>query len=732
MKYINKRQYLDLAFEELIKIKVKQKDTARYILFRLLDNGRIFDLTGKSVTFFAKKPDSKEVFNQATITSASNGECEIQLTSQVLAVQGIVECELVIYEEEDILSTFIFELDVKKSLRGNSAIESSNEYSIIEKIIDKMKEWIEKTKEAIKRVDEAINKIPGKDELIPSIGSNGNWFIGGEDTGISTFGAVIEIKKSTDLDNIKKVGCYKCSNPEVVSTLSNCPTENAFTLLVEDLKQTLSEAVASAGAKTWVRSYRNGMWGFWDKNFSEYSKPNADEIIETTNRKFVSGTEKDKWNSKAEGKHNHFDCTIIDNKDLNDYTTEGLQGVTNNNCTNQPTEGYYYIFNMKYNNTNIKQIAYGYNQGQMYTRYRYNGKWSPWTRMYSSTDKPTPADIGAAPISHNHDDRYIRKIRDLGASENLNDITQTGRYHQSSNAGASLALNYPEAKAGLLVVYNDGYVYQEYHTYTNTGVYRRTKYGSTWCKWIKLNGIDTNTVTEGFSNGHVLYNNNGRVGAKAVLTPSDYEVGSGGLVKDISGKDIRTINISGRYRGNRCPNSPTAGSWYFYDIEVHNSTYRKITAKHFFSDNIYICTLNNGVWGEWIKLPTTTTTGAPTYDKNLGEDTGYLELPGGVIMQWATVTQTITKHNGQYWAKAVDLPKVVECIIGSTCSIISASVIQGDAISGLVASIDSKVETKTQSSKTMSRISLVWGKEDQDANTSIEVKARVLVFGYNN
>ena len=635
MKYINKRQYLDLAFEELIKIKVKQKDTARYILFRLLDNGRIFDLTGKSVTFFAKKPDSKEVFNQATITSASNGECEIQLTSQVLAVQGIVECELVIYEGEDILSTFIFELDVKKSVRSNSAIESSHEYTVIEELMNKMKEWIEKTKEAIKRVDDAIKKIPGKAELIPSIGSNGNWFIGGEDTGISTFGAVIEIKKSTDLDNIKKVGCYKCSNPEVVSTLSNCPTENAFTLLVEDLKQTLSEAVASAGAKTWVRSYRNGMWGFWDKNFSEYSKPNADEIIETTNRKFVSGTEKDKWNSKAEGKHNH-------------------------------------------------------------------------------------------------DDRYIRKIRDLGASENLNDITQTGRYHQSSNAGASLALNYPEAKAGLLVVYNDGYVYQEYHTYTNTGVYRRTKYGSTWCKWIKLNGIDTNTVTEGFSNGHVLYNNNGRVGAKAVLTPSDYEVGSGGLVKDISGKDIRTINISGRYRGNRCPNSPTAGSWYFYDIEVHNSTYRKITAKHFFSDNIYICTLNNGVWGEWIKLPTTTTTGAPTYDKNLGEDTGYLELPGGVIMQWGTATKIITKHNGQYWAATVTLPIVVENIINSSCSIVSASVIQGDTTSGLVTGIDSKVETKTQSNKTMSRISLVWDREDTDANTSIEVKVRVLVWGYKN
>jgi hypothetical protein len=94
----------------------------------------------------------------------------------------------------------------------------------------------------------------------------------------------------------------------------------------------------------------------------------------------------------------HFNCGIIDAKDLNNYTTEGLQGVTNNNCTNQPTSGYFYIFNIKYNNTNIKQIAYGYNQQKMYTRHRYNGTWSAWSKFYSSTDKPTPSDIGALPI----------------------------------------------------------------------------------------------------------------------------------------------------------------------------------------------------------------------------------------------------------------------------------------------------------------------------------------------
>ena len=105
--------------------------------------------------------------------------------------------------------------------------------------------------------------------------------------------------------------------------------------------------------------------------------------------------------------HNHFNCGIIDAKDLNNYTTEGLQGVTNNNCTNQTASGYFYIFNMKYNNTNIKQIAYGYNQQKIYTRHRYNGTWSGWQKVYTSDNKPTPTEIGAIPESN-------REIRFLG------------------------------------------------------------------------------------------------------------------------------------------------------------------------------------------------------------------------------------------------------------------------------------------------------------------------------
>ena len=164
MKY-PKKVNMDLSKSLHNSIQVKQSDNSRYLLFRILDNGVPFDLSNKTVRVFGKKADGKEIYNDMSITNATKGECELRLTSGALSAPGILQLEIEVKENEDILSTFLLDVDVKRSLRSNSSIESSNEYTIIERIIETMKDWINKTKEAIKRVDDAINKIPGKEEL---------------------------------------------------------------------------------------------------------------------------------------------------------------------------------------------------------------------------------------------------------------------------------------------------------------------------------------------------------------------------------------------------------------------------------------------------------------------------------------------------------------------------------------------------------------------------------------
>lgn len=168
-----KKVDIDVSKDLYNPIQVKQSDNARYLLFRILDNGVPFDLTGKTVRFFGKKPDGKEIYNDMTITSATKGECELRLTSGALSTPGILQLEIEIKENEDVLTTFLLDVDIKKSLRSSSSIQSSNEYTVIEKIIETMKEWIEKAKDAVKRVDEAIKKIPPKEELIGPKGDKG-------------------------------------------------------------------------------------------------------------------------------------------------------------------------------------------------------------------------------------------------------------------------------------------------------------------------------------------------------------------------------------------------------------------------------------------------------------------------------------------------------------------------------------------------------------------------------
>ena len=182
------------------------------------------------------------------------------------------------------------------------------------------------------------------------------------------------------------------------------PSSHPATMIIEDSTHRFVTDVEKSNwngkaPKDVATTSANGLMAAADKVKLNGIANNANNYVhpDNSNTRHVTDSEKNKWNSKADGNHNHFKCGIIDNKDLNDYDGEGLVGLTNNNCTNQPTGGYFYIFNIKYNNSsnNLKQIAYGYNQGQMYTRYRTSGTWSGWTRMYSSTDKPTPADIGA-------------------------------------------------------------------------------------------------------------------------------------------------------------------------------------------------------------------------------------------------------------------------------------------------------------------------------------------------
>ena len=80
--------------------------------------------------------------------------------------------------------------------------------------------------------------------------------------------APISIPASSDLNNYKTAGFYRCPADATVQTLTNCPATNAFSLLVEThagVKQTLTVYLTANQPIIYVRNFYSNTWGAWSR-----------------------------------------------------------------------------------------------------------------------------------------------------------------------------------------------------------------------------------------------------------------------------------------------------------------------------------------------------------------------------------------------------------------------------------------------------------------------------------
>ena len=112
---------------------VQADNNSRYLDVLLFNNGVPLDLTGHEVKIFMAKPEeSGEIWNDGVITNAKEGRCEFLMTTEALARMGHLQTQISVWKDNtEILSTQIFEINVTKTLLGNSSVESSNEYGTL-------------------------------------------------------------------------------------------------------------------------------------------------------------------------------------------------------------------------------------------------------------------------------------------------------------------------------------------------------------------------------------------------------------------------------------------------------------------------------------------------------------------------------------------------------------------------------------------------------------------------
>ena len=155
------------------KIIAKQGDTkSRFLLFQLLDGSIAFNLTNRSVRAYMVKPDGKEIFNDLIINNYSLGYCTLELTNQVLAVQGTVKIELMVTEEDRKLTSSVFELEVIKSINSEKSIVSTNEFTALLNGLSSLSEYDNYKNEIAAARDGEVNlltKVKKIDEQLDTI-----------------------------------------------------------------------------------------------------------------------------------------------------------------------------------------------------------------------------------------------------------------------------------------------------------------------------------------------------------------------------------------------------------------------------------------------------------------------------------------------------------------------------------------------------------------------------------
>lgn len=137
MKVTNYIQ-IDFSNNKDITVPSIQLDSGtRWVKLKLCNNGIPMTLDGIRVYVMAIKSDGKEVFNDCVILDAENGLIEFEITEQMGALKGKVECQIKLMEQDRLLSSNIFTLFINKSLTLENS-ESTNELNTLVKALNRV------------------------------------------------------------------------------------------------------------------------------------------------------------------------------------------------------------------------------------------------------------------------------------------------------------------------------------------------------------------------------------------------------------------------------------------------------------------------------------------------------------------------------------------------------------------------------------------------------------------
>ena len=137
---------LDVWKPNDIRVKVNQGEiNSRFLQIKILDKKKAFNLTGKTVIFYATKPDGNLIFNYCEIDEAQKGIINLAMTSQMSIVPGIMrDCEIDILNDElTKLKIKGLSIEIVRCTDFESAVESTSEFTVLDEALADVKKVME-------------------------------------------------------------------------------------------------------------------------------------------------------------------------------------------------------------------------------------------------------------------------------------------------------------------------------------------------------------------------------------------------------------------------------------------------------------------------------------------------------------------------------------------------------------------------------------------------------------
>lgn len=139
--------------ERMYMVSAKQGDKrTRYVRITLTNDGENVSIPdGYRAIANVKKPDGKYCYNACT---KKEGKIIVELTNQMLAVAGTGHCDIELRDEnnEHVLSSQAFAIEIEKTNRNENAVQSSNEMTELERQCNEIKTTSD---EAVKNAETA-------------------------------------------------------------------------------------------------------------------------------------------------------------------------------------------------------------------------------------------------------------------------------------------------------------------------------------------------------------------------------------------------------------------------------------------------------------------------------------------------------------------------------------------------------------------------------------------------